>query len=731
MTPSAGSSSSALQDYFSHVPQDLERPSLPSRTHSASYLADHDSSHSKERSHLEIALDAQHLILKGTGVDVESTRLSGHVTLHLVEDTSLKEITLQFRGKGRIPAPASDSWVIFCFINDVYILTYFKSLLSANSSSVTHVICNQEWSFLKGDKRHARTVKAGRHTFSFQSQIGGSLPSSLGTSAFGGASISYKLRAIAVRSGLSSNLQAVLPVYIIRSFGHEALEYQQTLEIENTWPEKIMYSITLPHKAWALGDTLTTILKFSPIAKGVCVSHIKTTVQETTKVYARGGTQENVNTVAAINHAITDGKATVADPRSRYLLANQNASTMQSPRSPIAGPSTSVSGDTSPTGLRSPDSPSFPVSSYTSTTVQENEETSDVTVTLRIPLPIISITPSHSVEPIIVSHRVRWSILLRNLDGHTSELRCSLPVHILDHRLLEEARSFSAATRRLVLGSSGALPEEETDRELPSYAAHIRDRVANMYLPEASTVRINNPWIHHVNPQLGTDTHDSSISIPPSRAHSGYSSPLEPHVLSQLPQAPDSDGIPTLDLLHSELLLSLSDSHLRQDRSAPEPNTPSEQITLDSSQSSSQNQSGSQSRHNSRPASPEGSHHHDSATTHHASNHGRNRHNILRALTSFSSPHSLFSRHGSHQSADEGQHSRSHSGHSDFSGQQPHRSGTDTPSEGVNGADLLHRIMTEVPDYSIASRGFIGGGVPPLESMRGLPSYEEAAHEHE
>jgi len=46
----------------------------------------------------------------------------------------------------------------------------------------------------------------------------------------------------------------------------------------------------------------------------------------------------------------------------------------------------------------------------------------------------------------------------------------------------------------------------------------------------------------------------------------------------------------------------------------------------------------------------------------------------------------------------------------------------------MNGAELLHRAFTEVPDYSIASRGFIGG-VPPLESMRGLPSYEEAARE--
>ena len=39
---------------------------------------------------------------------------------------------------------------------------------------------------------------------------------------------------------------------------------------------------------------------------------------------------------------------------------------------------------------------------------------------------------------------------------------------------------------------------------------------------------------------------------------------------------------------------------------------------------------------------------------------------------------------------------------------------------------MLHRAFTEVPDYAIASKGFIGG-VPPLSSLQGLPSYEESA----
>jgi hypothetical protein len=43
----------------------------------------------------------------------------------------------------------------------------------------------------------------------------------------------------------------------------------------------------------------------------------------------------------------------------------------------------------------------------------------------------------------------------------------------------------------------------------------------------------------------------------------------------------------------------------------------------------------------------------------------------------------------------------------------------------VTSHSLLHRAFTEVPDYDIASRGFLGG-VTPLETMQGLPSYEEA-----
>ena len=77
------------------------------------------------------------------------------------------------------------------------------------------------------------------------------MPCSLQThNAFLG--ITYKFRATAVKATtFSSNLHAQKPLSLLRSLSHDALEYQQTLEIENTWPEKLMYSLMIPHKVRA------------------------------------------------------------------------------------------------------------------------------------------------------------------------------------------------------------------------------------------------------------------------------------------------------------------------------------------------------------------------------------------------------------------------------------------------------------------------------------------------
>ncbi|KAF9236340.1 hypothetical protein BU15DRAFT_50123 [Melanogaster broomeanus] len=730
----------------------------------------HDMGKEKERAGIEIVVDSDCLVLKGTGIDVEPTVLSGHVVLHLTERTSIKEITLQFRGKARLPAPLNEA-------------------LSLNTSSQWYSICNHEWSFLEGERRHSHTLKAGFHHFPFQLQLGGSLPSSIATSVYGGAHVSYKLRAVAVRPGLAHNMQGAIPISIIRSFAPEALEYQQSLEIENTWPEKLMYSIMIPHKAWAIGDDLTVIVKFSPLAKGVRVLTVVTNVTETTKLHCRGGVQEHTRSVITVKHDLVNGNAVPvveqnSGPRAPIIHTPHGSAypSSQSPSTTLPGLSSddrthsfgslTASGNQDltlrqvPSGGSSTSSHDYPTvavppppgpSRASSSSVgqpstsilpaQDNEPMSDEDVVTQICLTIPRLaTPTHALEPITVNHRIRWSILMSNLDGHTSELRCSLPLHILDPRLLDEARANSAATRRLLLDGPEVPSDEEQDAELPSYPAHVRDRVANMYLPDSATTRVMNPWVHSgVSPTYNPEHQSRSGAWTPS----GAASPLMPHpISSHLPPVPQSGTSAPLDWVNSELLLSLSSSAPTRPRAntSPHPHSPghSDPVSQPPSRPESRLLSGrgsrapSPERHltmsslSSMTMSPISS---SNETYVHDGQASRSLPALfimqMKPFTSLTSPGWLASRSNSHSNltslAD--QNHGSHRPHSHGHGQSSARTGTGTtPSTGTDAMpenELWHRAFTEVPDYGVASRGFIGG-VTPLTSMRGLPSYEEA-----
>ena len=266
--------------------------------------------------------------------------------------------------------------------------------LALNSSPLTYIVCNHEWSFLEGDKHHAHTLKAGRHLFPFQLHIGGSLPSTITTTALGGASVHYKLRATVVRPmgfGLTHrDLHAVHPINIIRGFGSEALEYQQTLEIENTWPEKLMYSIMIPHKAWAAGDRVTAVVKFQPLVKGARVQSVTTTINETVKLFGRGGAQETTRTIATTRHEIVGKDAVCVDEqlhRHRIPLLHHHAHTHSAPttslsrtgssatHSPGSGPM-SAAGSFIPPGATQPTSNHSPGEMTPLTTVTTNSSSS-------------------------------------------------------------------------------------------------------------------------------------------------------------------------------------------------------------------------------------------------------------------------------------------------------------------------------------------------------------------
>lgn len=392
--------------------------------------------------------------------------------------------------------------------------------------------------------------------------------------------------------------------------------------------------------------------------------------------------------------------------------------------------SRNTSGGSTPASVQSPvdgesDSSSTQSRNNGEIEVVESED-GDVEIVVRLFIPPTA-TPSHSIHPITVSHRVKWDVLIANSDSHYSQLRCSLPIQLLDHVVLEEAHAAASITRSLLFGSDYE-PGQPQEAVLPSYSDHIRDRVADAALHAA--LLANNP--------LTTDTHLPEDDVPaenillsPHGATSPFST-TRPHL--RIPRAtslPDaSEQGRQEESYNSELYHSLGRDLFGPSSILSGPTPPH-------SQNASRQGSRNSSRNSSRAPSPEptipsesSELHSRSATPHRPRTPGKF---SLKPFTPFSKRNKSTTTIDSFQSTRSSMplsltppYTTPHSEHSD-----PFNSlvRSSTVPSIVSISPLS--VYDTVPDYAIAASGFLGGGITPLAGLRGLPSYEEAEREEE
>ena len=435
-----------------------------------------------------------------------------------------------------------------------------------------------------------------------------------------------------------------------------------------------MYSILLPHRAWAAGDTLTALAKFVPLSKGVKILSVTSTISETVRVsLSKTFSPESTRPVVVAKHEIIGGK-----PVCRFEFHYRS-------RIPFLYRREDTKGPLSPTPIQDAGpGPSTQSPAQAGPSVGVAEDDDDQSDGLVIPLEVTRpsfLTPSHDVEPISVVHRIRWNVLIANPSGHTSEIRYSLNIHVLDGRVLSEARAASVPTRRLLLGMYGGHEEEGDDVQLPSYNAHVRDRV-----PTTD---------QRYSVQPGTRTPSSGLQSPGGQAQLDMN----------LPQVPTEAPLEWIsyELSRHQLSNNVGGSG-------------------DSSASSSRFASRLPSRASSPEHGPRSSHSNSQSSNPHES----------RGI--FRNPFSAIASSFSHNS-------RSHSHQSITALNQYNTDVTEIPRRARSGPNTTQNSPTSspptpssmpsdlnhVPDYETASRGFAGGGVPPLTSVRGLPTYEEAS----
>ncbi|ORZ17934.1 or S-antigen, C-terminal domain-domain-containing protein [Absidia repens] len=193
--------------------------------------------------------------------------------------------------------------------------------------------------------------------------------------------VCYQLTANLERSGgflLHNTIQRKKPIRVVRTVQPSEFDLIQSLEIHNTWSEKMVYDISLPSKLYAHNATIPVSFSILPIANKLKVHSIMATLKECCTYHANGkrktdsriikvSRQENPFSAAVIHHG--DGRPSA--PWSRVL---------------------------------------------------------EVQVPARSPM----IFCDANSEMIRIRHKLKFVISIVNADGHWSELRATLPIVIMD-----------------------------------------------------------------------------------------------------------------------------------------------------------------------------------------------------------------------------------------------------------------------------------------------------------
>jgi hypothetical protein len=169
---------------------------------------------------------------------------------------------------------------------------------------------------------------------------------------------------------------------MIRSVLPSEFELVQSLEIHNTWSEKMVYDISLPSKLYAHNAIIPVSFTILPIANKLRVHAIMATLKECCTYEANNkrktdsriikvSRQENPFTAAVVNHGGSDGSVPQSTPWTRVL---------------------------------------------------------DVQVPARSPM----IFCDANSDMIRIRHKLKFVISIVNGDGHFSELRATLPIVIMD-----------------------------------------------------------------------------------------------------------------------------------------------------------------------------------------------------------------------------------------------------------------------------------------------------------
>lgn len=223
------------------------------------------------------------IVVKGAPHEASSVLLSGTVVLSVSEPMQIKKLTLRMYGMLRLnltttyrgpkgPTERSfkyDKRFFEHVWDNINIQDYFhnlydnygsqRSILSkTNSFSTLYNLHNKAKSTTSlkslgsGSSGNSHLLVKGNYEFPFSAILPGTLTESV--EGLPNASVIYKIQATIERSKFATDLICKKHMRIIRTLTPDAVELSETMSVDNTWPNKVDYSISVPAKAIAIGS---------------------------------------------------------------------------------------------------------------------------------------------------------------------------------------------------------------------------------------------------------------------------------------------------------------------------------------------------------------------------------------------------------------------------------------------------------------------------------------------
>ncbi|CCH41383.1 hypothetical protein BN7_924 [Wickerhamomyces ciferrii] len=279
---------------------------------------------SKQTSLFDIRLkgaDHDVLVIKGSPHEASSVFLNGTIVLSVLEPLSIKKLSLKlyatlrlkwtnsyetqrgsvlkkpYRYEKRIFEHSWDSYEFQQYFNNLYdnynnsnrspMLTRKNSSANSSSSSLKSYgkksksstnLASFGSSTSLSSSQNSYTLVQGNYEFPFSAVLPGDIIESV--EGLPGATVVYKLQANIDRGRFSNDLISKKHVRVVRTLTPDSVELSETMAVDNTWPKKVEYTISIPSRAVAIGSSCPIHMLLVPLAKGLKLGKVKVTLSE-------------------------------------------------------------------------------------------------------------------------------------------------------------------------------------------------------------------------------------------------------------------------------------------------------------------------------------------------------------------------------------------------------------------------------------------------------------------